>query len=77
MEVAEAFLTALAVKSNVASSIRNHAPNAIVFLYRQILGKRFGWLEGIECAKRPAGLPVLVTRDEERAVLPRWDGSGA
>ena len=29
----EAFLITLAVKSNVASSTQNHAPNAIVFLY--------------------------------------------
>lgn len=65
--MARAFLTALAVKSNVASSIRSHAPNAIVFLYWQIVRMRFGRQEGIERAKKPAGLPVLVTRDEERA----------
>jgi len=67
----EAFLITLAVKSNVASSTQNPAPNAIVFLYRQTVRKRFGWLEGIESAKKPAGLPVLCTRDEERAVLAR------
>ncbi len=38
-----AFPTDLAVKSNVASSIRNHAPNAILF-YRRILRKdSAGW----------------------------------
>ena len=70
----EAFLTALAVNSNVASSTRNHAPNAIVFLYRQILRKGFGLAEGVERAKKPAGRPVVFTRDEERAVLARWTG---
>ena len=29
----ETFLITLAVRSNVASSTQNHAPNAIVFLY--------------------------------------------
>lgn len=63
-----AFLTDLAVKSNAASSIRNHAPNAIVF-YRQILRKGFGWLEGIARVKKPARLLVIFARDQERAVL--------
>ncbi|MGI8425304.1 MAG: phage integrase N-terminal SAM-like domain-containing protein [Actinomycetota bacterium] len=40
----EAFLTALAVNSNVASSTRNHAPNAMALLYGQILRKGFGLL---------------------------------
>jgi hypothetical protein len=42
-----------------------------VLLYRQILRKRFGWLAGIDRAKKPAGLPLVSTRDEERAVLAR------
>lgn len=71
---AAAFPTALAVNSNVTSSTQNHAPNANVFLYRQILRKGSGWVDGIERSKKPARLPVMFTRDEERAVLARLDG---
>src|SRR5438876_2233130 len=36
----EAFLTSLAVDSDVAASTQNQAMNALVFLYRQVLKKR-------------------------------------
>jgi len=68
---AAAFLTALAVNSNVASSTQNAVPNAIVFLYRQISRKGSGRLEGMERTTEPVRRPVLFTRDEERAVLAR------
>ena len=71
----EAFLTDLAVQGKVAASTQNQALNAIVFLYRQVLKKDFGWLEGVERAKKPARLPVVFTREEARAVLARLDGS--
>ena len=41
----EAFLTALAVNSNVASSTRNHATNAMAF-YGRILRKGLGLRPG-------------------------------
>ena len=49
----EAFLTVLAVKSNVASSTRNHAPNTMALLYGQILRKGFGLLVGVQRADPP------------------------
>jgi Phage integrase, N-terminal SAM-like domain len=70
----EAFLTALAVNSNVASSTRNHAPNAMALLYGQILRKGFGLLVGVQRARKPARRPILFTRDEGRSVLARLDG---
>jgi hypothetical protein len=72
----EAFLTALAVKGNAASATQNPAPNAIVSLYRQRSRKGSGRLEGMERTKKPARLPVLFRRDEERAVLAVWTGVG-
>ncbi len=68
-----AFLSDLADKSNVASSIRNHAPNAIVF-YRQILEKGIrlagryrsceeaGQATDRAHARRPAGGPGALGR---------------
>jgi integrase len=70
----EAFLTHLAVQGQVAASTQNQALNAIVFLYRQVLRKELGWLEGVERAKKPARLPVVFTREEAPAVLSRLDG---
>ena len=70
----EAFLTHLAVHGKVAASTQNQALNAIVFLYRQVLKKELGWLEGVERAKKPVRLPVVFTREEARAVLARLDG---
>ncbi len=58
----------------VAASTQNQALNAIVFLYRKVLKKDFGWLEGVERAKKPARLPVVFTREEARVVLARLDG---
>jgi Phage integrase, N-terminal SAM-like domain len=70
----EAFLIHLAVQGKVAASTQNQALNAVVFLYRQVLKKELGWLEGVERAKKPARLPVVFTREEARAVLALLDG---
>src|SRR5262245_27026875 len=48
-----AFLTALAVRDRVAASTQNQALNALLFLYREILGIELPWLEGLVRAKRP------------------------
>src|SRR5438094_7852401 len=69
-----AFLTALAVRERVAASTQNQALNALLFLYREILGVELPWLDDLVRAKRPQHLPTLLTRDEVRAVLERLDG---
>jgi integrase len=69
-----AFLTHLAVDGNVSASTQNQALAAIVFLYRHVLGRPVGNLEGLVRVKRPARLPVFLTRDEVRATLARFEG---
>ena len=69
-----AFLTALAVHSKVAASTQNQALSALLFLYREVLGVELPWLDDVVRAKRPLHLPVVLTRDEVRAVLQRLDG---
>jgi integrase len=69
-----AFLTALAVRERVAASTQNQALNALLFLYREILGVELPWLDDVVRAKRPQRLPTVPTRDEVRAVLERLDG---
>jgi len=70
----ESFLTALAVKSNVAASTQNQALAAILFLYREVLLIELPGLEGITRAKRPPKLPVVLSRQEVRALLAHLDG---
>ena len=69
-----AFLTALAVQGKVAASTQNQALSALLFLYREVLGVELPWLDDVVRAKRPLHLPVVLTRDEVRAVLQRLDG---
>jgi len=59
-----AFLTHLAVTDQVAASTQNQALNALVFLYRQVLGGELGDFRGFERARRPVRLPVVLTREE-------------
>jgi integron integrase len=69
-----AFLSHLAVNERVTASTQNQALCALVFLYRHVLGKEPGPIEGIERAKGPKRLPVVLTRNEVRAVLGQMHG---
>jgi integron integrase len=68
------FLSALAVQRNVAASTQNQALSALLFLYRHVLEQELPWLEDVVRARRPARLPVVLTRDEVRAVMLELDG---
>jgi len=70
----EQFLTHLAVNGNVAASTQHQALSAILFLYREVLGVQLEWLENVVRAKKPQRVPVVLTRDQVRAVLARLDG---
>jgi integron integrase len=71
----EAFLTHLAVEGKVASSTQNQALQALLFLYRQVLGVELPWLENVTRASRPRRLPVVLTMTEVRSVLAQLDGT--
>jgi integron integrase len=73
-EVAE-FLTDLARVGNVAASTQNQALSALLFLYKQVLKVEIGWLQGVERAKKPVRLPVVLTRDEVHQIFARLDGT--
>jgi len=74
-EEVESFLSHLAVKRDVAASTQNQALAALLFLYREVLGTRLEWMDGIVRAKRPARLPVVLTRTEVSDVLSRMFGA--
>ena len=68
------FLTALAVEGKVAASTQNQALSALLFLYREVLGLDVPWLDDVVRARRPERLPVVLARDEVRAILQRLEG---
>lgn len=71
----EAFLTHLAVEGRVAAATQNQALSALLFLYRELLHINLPWLDEVVRAKRPARLPVVLTREEVQAVLGRTEGT--
>ena len=62
------FLTDLAISKNVAASTQNQALNALVFLYRAVLDKPIGELNGVIRAKKPQRLPVVLSTNEVREI---------
>ena len=62
------FLTHIAVKERVSASTQNQAFSAILFLYKQVLGVELGNIDAVR-AKRSRRIPVVLTRDEVKAVL--------
>src|SRR5437867_499539 len=68
------FLSSLAVEGKVAASTQNQALSALLFLYRDVLELDLPWLDGVVRAKRPERLPVVLTREEVRAMLRQLGG---
>ena len=70
----EAFLTHLAVDKHVSASTQNQAFSALLFLYREVLERDFGWLDDVVRAKRPKRIPAVFTHAESTAILNRLRG---
>lgn len=70
-----AFLSHLASAGQVSASTQNQARSALLFLYKEVLHCGLPWLEGIESAKRPARLPVVLMEDEVRRLLVETSGT--
>lgn len=69
------FLGHLALHGGVAASTQNQALNSLVFLYAQVLGRELGELGEFERAARPERLPVVLSREEVRALLAKLEGT--
>jgi integron integrase len=70
----EQFLSDLAVNRRVSASTQNQALSAILFLYRDVLEVELPWLQNVVRARRPARLPVVLTRDEVKSILAHLEG---
>src|SRR5437879_537028 len=70
----ERFLSSLA-EAGVSATTQNQAASALRFLYEEVLGRRFVRPGGIVRAKEPGRVPVVLTREEVRALLGRMRGT--
>ncbi|MCP5149763.1 MAG: integron integrase [Ectothiorhodospiraceae bacterium] len=73
VEVAE-FLSYLAVERNVAPDTQAQALNALVFLYRRVVGRPLGEIPGIVRARQKPRVPVVLTPEEVGRVLAGLEG---
>ena len=69
------FLTDLAVRRRVGASTQNQALNALLFLYREVVGGEMGWVGGFERAQRSRRVPVVLSREEMQAMLGQLTGT--
>ncbi len=70
-----AFLGHLAAERKVAAATQNQALNALVFLYREVVGRDLGEFGGFERAVRPERMPVVLSREETKALLGAMEGT--
>ncbi len=68
------FLTYLVVERTVAASTQQQALSALLFLYREVVGRPLGPLGAVGRGRAPARLPVVLTRGEVHRVLEELDG---
>jgi integron integrase len=69
-----AYLSSLANQEKVSASPQNQALAALLFLYQEVLGRKIEWLGDLVHAKRPARVPIVLSRDEARALLAQLEG---
>ena len=69
-----AFLTALAIDRRVSASTQNQALCALLFLYREVLGRPPEWGASLVRAHRPVRLPVVLSKGEVASILGRLGG---
>jgi integron integrase len=68
------FLTHLAVEEKLSASTQNQALSALLFLYRHVFGLDIGDLGEVVRARKSHHIPVVMTREETRAVLAKMNG---
>lgn len=69
------FLSHLALEGRVAASTQNQALNALLFFFRNALGKDIGDLSGTLRAKPSKKIPVVLTVGETRRLLEALEGT--
>ena len=70
----EAFLSMLANEGKVSVSTHNQALNALLFLYRELLGIDLPWLNNIGRPQQTKRIPSVLTKDEVAGLLAHMEG---
>jgi integron integrase len=69
------YLTALATRRHVSASTQNQAFSALLFLYREVLGVELTGMARVTRAKLPVRVPLVLSREEVRAILQQIRGT--
>jgi len=69
------FLSHLATERRVSASTQNQAFNALLFLFRNVLGQSLGGLQDTVRARRGPKLPVVLSQNEVQQLLAAMDGT--
>ena len=73
----EGFLTMLATEKQVAPATHRQALNALLFLYRQVLGMELPWMQQIGRPPERKRIPVVLTVQEVQTLLSHMAGTEA
>jgi integrase len=73
----EGFLTMLATEKQVAPATHRQSLNALLFLYRQVLGMELPWMQQIGRPPERKRIPVVLTVKEVQALLGQMVGTEA
>jgi integron integrase len=71
------YLSHLASNRHVSASTQNQAFSALLFLYREVLGRQLEGLDQTPRARLPVRLPVVLAREEVASVLRHMHGTCA
>lgn len=71
------FLSDLALKRQIAAATQNQALHAVLFLFKQVLGRNVENLSGVLRAKVKRRIPVILSKDEVRSVIDELEGTMA
>ncbi len=71
----QAFITHLATERNLSASSQNQALSAIIFLYRNVLGRELALPPEIIRAKKAGRLPTVLSKQEVLAVIGNMQGT--
>jgi len=74
-EDVKAFLSELAVKGRVSKSTQKQALNALVFVFREALGRDAGDLSGFQLSRRGPRVPTVLTRKECQRLFEAMEGT--
>ena len=69
------YLSHLASSRQVSASTQNQAFSALLFLYRDVLGRELTGLDQVPRARPPERLPVVLSREEVAELLGRMQGT--